>query len=173
MDTTEYSESTHSDHKHQSFARAQWISLIARSKTALLEKALSPYLNLKVTILKPFETVTFMAQARTGSTGERFNVGEVSIGRMALYADVVQPDFETLRFMGVAYIKGASERQVYLGAFADALLQDKNLYDNLELSLLKPTHQSLQIELDRVNRQVQSTKVEFFTIARQNSSSVS
>jgi alpha-D-ribose 1-methylphosphonate 5-triphosphate synthase subunit PhnG len=64
---------------------------------------------------------------------------------------------------------GRSHRQARLAALADALLQDPAQQQALDATLLTPVRAHLaQLRSDRQVR-AQSTKVEFFTVARESS----
>ena len=149
--------------------RSHWMGLIARAPITLLEQALQSYTHLQHETLKPFETVAFMVQARTGSSGQRFNMGEVSVGRMILKLQLRNEVInEPTSYVGVAYIKGANERQTYLAALADALLQTSIHHDSLNKLLLEPVESYLSQERQAKQKTVQATQVEFFTVAREH-----
>ncbi len=149
--------------------RSHWMGLLARAPIALLEQVLQSYTHLQHETLKPYETVAFMVQARTGSSGQRFNMGEVSVGRMILKLQLHDGAInEATSYVGVAYIKGANERQTYLAALADALLQTPVHHDSLSKLLLEPIESWLSQERQAKQKTVQATQVEFFTVAREN-----
>ena len=67
----------------------------------------------------------------------------------------------------MAYVLGRHHRQAELAALADALLQDPAQQASLEQKLLTPIRQHLaQLKAKRL-AQTQSTKVDFFTVARE------
>jgi alpha-D-ribose 1-methylphosphonate 5-triphosphate synthase subunit PhnG len=135
--------------------RAQWMALLARAPMALLEPALGPHALCAPRWLRPPETGLVMVQGRVGGTGERFNLGEVTVTRCALRL----PDrrYEQAA-VGVAYVLGRSHRQAQLAAVADALLQE-------------PEQQAhLARERARRHARAQTSKVEFFTVARETGS---
>jgi alpha-D-ribose 1-methylphosphonate 5-triphosphate synthase subunit PhnG len=105
-----------------------------------------------------------MVQGRVGATGERFNLGEVTVTRCALRLSGAQPG---ATLVGVAYVLGRSHRLARLAAVADALLQDAAQHALLETTLLSPIRQHLALQRDQRQARAQSTKVEFFTVARE------
>lgn len=152
--------------------RPQWLGLLARAPLHMLENAVESYTHLSYEILKPFEIVSYMIQGRTGSTGQRFNVGEVTVSRTTLKLSLPEHQSSKVQhYIGVAYIKGGGERQTHLAALGDALLQDSYHHESLTRTLLMPVSAKLKLDLESVNRKVQATKVDFFTIARENNAS--
>src|SRR5262245_24776306 len=103
--------------------RARWMGLLARAPLPMLqawaarqrdgnstERPAVPF-----TWLRAPETGLVMVRARAGGTGDKFNLGEMTLTRCALrLADGT---------VGVAYIQGRSHRKAELAALADALLQ--------------------------------------------------
>jgi alpha-D-ribose 1-methylphosphonate 5-triphosphate synthase subunit PhnG len=105
-----------------------------------------------------------MVQGRAGGTGERFNLGEVTVTRCALrLAGVAQKGAA----VGVAYVLGRSHRQAQLAAVADALLQDPAQREALDASLLEPVRLHLAQQRAERHARAQASKVEFFTVARE------
>ena len=145
--------------------RADWMALLARAPLPLLEQALQPHqVGRRTEWLRRPETGLYMVQGRAGGTGERFNLGEVTVTRCALRS--VAPDAEPSP-VGVAYVMGRQHRQAELAALADALLQQAAHRETLEQTLLQPVRQHLALQTSRRQAQVQSTKVDFFTVARE------
>ncbi len=145
-------------------ARAQWMALLARAPLPLLEPALGAYAHGTPHWLRAPETGLMMVQARAGGTGERFNLGEVTVTRCALRLDLA----DTPSAVGVAYVLGRSQRQAQLAAVADALLQDPAQHSSWEARLLAPLRAHLQQQQAQRQARAQSTKVDFFTVARES-----
>ncbi|HEY9096015.1 MAG TPA: phosphonate C-P lyase system protein PhnG [Hydrogenophaga sp.] len=142
--------------------RPEWMALLARAPTPLLEAALAKHPAGPRQWLRRPETGLYMVQGRAGGTGERFNLGEMTVTRCALRAAAHEG-----APVGVAYVRGRSHRQAELAALADALLQDPQSHAALDRDLLTPLRQHLaQAQADRLVR-AQSTKVDFFTVARE------
>ena len=104
-----------------------------------------------------------MVQARAGGTGERFNLGEITVTRCALRLNEANEDSP----VGVAYVVGRNHRHAQLAATADALLQEPQWQDQLESNLLDPIRKHLTAERARRQQRAQSTRVDFLTMARE------
>jgi alpha-D-ribose 1-methylphosphonate 5-triphosphate synthase subunit PhnG len=155
-----------SDGPGRSSTRAEWMALLARAPESLLEQALLPLQPAcRIEWLRRPETGLYMVQGRAGGTGERFNLGEVTVTRCTLRASVEA--YPTVP-VGVAYVLGRSHRLAELAALADALLQAPAHHAGLEAGLLHPIRQHLALKQARHQARVQSTKVDFFTVARES-----
>lgn len=151
---------------HHKSGRAQWMALLARAPLPLLERALSPHeTQRRIEWLRRPETGLYMVQGRVGGTGERFNLGEVTVTRCALRS-IAADDSQTP--VGVAYVLGRHHRQAELAALADALLQESAHQHALEQELLTPVRQYLIAQRSQRQAEVQSTKVDFYTVARES-----
>ena len=148
----------------QPIARADWRALLSRAPLDLLESAVGTHWPAKPNWLRAPETGLMMVQGRAGATGERFNLGEVTVSRCALRLSLATPE---VGVVGVAYALGRSHRQVSLAAVADALLQDPAQKNLLEQTLLTPVRLHLAKQRSQREQAAQSTKVEFFTVARE------
>ncbi len=105
------------------------------------------------------ESGLFMVQGRVGGTGNRFNIGEMTVTRCALRL--------SCGTAGVAYIQGRSQRHAEMAALADALLQTAQYRLLIERSLLGPVKDYLNKKSQTQARKAQSTRVDFFTVARE------
>lgn len=144
--------------------RAQWMALLARAPLDLLEPALREHLGRPARWLRAPETGLMMVQGRAGGTGERFNLGEVTVTRCALRVEAGAGEAA----VGVGYVLGRSQRHVHLAALADALLQDPAQHAALDASLLAPVRRHLADVQVRRSARAASTKVDFFTVARES-----
>jgi len=152
----------------RSLGRARWMALLARAPLGLLESALQEQAKRPARWLRAPETGLMMVQGRAGGTGERFNLGEVTVTRCALR---VEADSQTTdATVGVAYVLGRSHRQVRLAALADALLQDPIQQTLLDTHLLEPIRAHLRSTYAARQARAASTKVDFFTVARESGS---
>ncbi len=146
--------------------RREWISLLARAPIELLESTMADHARATPHWLRAPETGLMMVQGRVGGTGERFNLGEVSVTRCTLR---VGEKSSAKAKIGVAYVMGRSHRHAQLAALADALLQTESEASVLRQTLLAPAREHLaRVRAERYAR-AQSTKVEFFTVAREAS----
>lgn len=139
--------------------RAAWMRVLSLASPAALEGAFSALGSLPAhQMLRPAQTGMAMVRARSGGTGARFNLGEMTVTRCAV----------TLGegVVGVAYVQGRSLRHAEQAAVADALLQLPDWHDTVQAHLIQPL---TRLHAERVERQAQvaaQTKVEFFTMVR-------
>lgn len=152
------------DGPHRPPARRDWMALLARAPVARLESALLDEARHEPQWLRRPETGLMMVQGRAGGTGERFNLGEVTVTRCALRPHGASRDGA----VGVAYVLGRDPRQARLAALADALLQDPRHRDRLVATLLEPVQRQLQAQQAQQQARTRSTQVDFFTVARES-----
>ncbi len=143
--------------------RSGWMALLARAPVDVLEAGLGDHANAEPHWLRAPQTGLMMVQGRAGGTGERFNLGEVTVTRCAL--KLRHGALESA--VGVSYVLGRVHRQARLAAVADALLQDPVQQAELAERLLAPIRQHLATERATRVAGAASTKVEFFTVARE------
>lgn len=141
------------------------MALLARAPLEVLEAALVQHSSTAPLWLRAPETGLMMVQGRAGGNGERFNLGEVTVTRCALRL----PGATVQATVGISYVMGRSHRQAQLAALADALLQDPAQQPVLQAQLLQPVLDHLAHQQVQRQQRVQSTKVEFFTVARESS----
>lgn len=139
--------------------RQSWIKLLARAPEVMLESALALVPVQSHIWLRRPETGLFMVQGRVGGTGNRFNMGEMTVTRCALRL--------SCGTAGVAYIQGRSHRRAEMAALADALLQTDQYRPLIETTLLEPVKGYLDEKTQTRSRKAQSTRVDFFTVARE------
>lgn len=144
--------------------RPEWMALLARAPLDVLEQGLADQPKVAPQWLRKPETGLYMVQGRAGGTGERFNLGEITVTRCALR---VGGDTAPV---GVAYVVGRNHRRAQLAAVADALLQEHATHERLEQVLLQPVRQHLAREQAQRAARAQATKVDFFTVARESGS---
>lgn len=140
------------------------MALLARAPLQVLEAALTQHSAAAPRWLRSPETGLMMVQGRAGGTGERFNLGEVTVTRCALRL----PGASVQALVGVGYVMGRSHRHAHLAALADALLQDPAQQPVLQAQLLQPVRDHLARQQLLRQQRVQSTRVEFFTVARES-----
>ena len=150
----------------RTLSRPDWMALLARAPLEVLEASLVTFDQASPRWLRAPETGLMMVQGRAGGTGERFNLGEVTVTRCALRL----PGATQQAPVGVAYVMGRSHRHAQLAAIADALLQDPSQQAALDDLLLQPVRNHLAHQQMQRQQRVQSTKVEFFTVARESGS---
>lgn len=170
-------DSSTANRPNQHFARADWLALLARSPVGLLQSSLGAWPTQGLHWLRRPETGLMMVQARAGGTGERFNLGEVTVTRCALRLqapDAASTDAPQAAggawansAAGVAWVLGRDAHQCTLAAVADALLQDPAEHERLCAELLHPIAAHLRDMAAQQQARAQSTKVDFFTLARE------
>ena len=138
------------------------MALLARAPIDLLERTVGAHHAGGLHWLRRPETGLMMVQGRVGGTGERFNLGEITVTRCALRLGEADAP------AGVAWVLGRDARRCTLAAVADALLQDPAHHDTLSLELLQATRQHLAEQAQARQRRAQSTRVDFFTMARES-----
>lgn len=140
-------------------ARQRWMSALARAPRERLETAWAAFAEAgRFTHLRPPETGLVMTRGRAGGSGQRFNLGEITVTRAAVkLAD---------GSVGHAYVAGRDKRQAELAAAFDALLQHPEHHDAIERELIAPlvaAHAAARFE---AARKAAATKVDFFTMVR-------
>jgi alpha-D-ribose 1-methylphosphonate 5-triphosphate synthase subunit PhnG len=143
-------------------ARQHWMSVLARAPAERLlaaSRRLAPLPAYRR--LRGPETGMVMMRARTGGTGARFNLGEMSVTRcsVALEASAHGP-------VGHAYVAGTDARKAELAALFDALLQHPDYSERVQAELIAPAAATLEARGAQVARQAAATRVEFFTMVR-------
>lgn len=104
-----------------------------------------------------------MAQGRIGGTGDRFNLGEVTVSRATVL--VRGNGTETV---GTAYVQGSHPDHAGLAAIFDALLAGTER-ERVLAEIIVPLERA-QAERDaRAHAEARTTVVDFFTVARENS----
>ena len=147
--------------------RQHWLSVLARAPLDFLEQHLGALAEGAHQWLRPAETGLVMVRARAGGTGQRFNLGEATVTRCVIRPDVALTGTQQV---GVGYVLGCSHRQALLVALADALLQERDVHAHWYDVLIAPLAQMQAQASAQQQAQTQSTRVEFFTVARETGS---
>ena len=141
-------------------ARRRHLGLMARAPREVLADALSGIAGgaPPVRVLKAAETGLVMVRGRAGGTGERFNLGEMTVSRCTLADGAGR--------IGVGMVAGRDRAKAELVARLDILLQDPAHGPALERDLIAPL--AARIEGARAERAARAaaTKVDFFTMVR-------
>jgi alpha-D-ribose 1-methylphosphonate 5-triphosphate synthase subunit PhnG len=139
--------------------RRDWLAVLARAPLDMLEGAFTFLHVPEYRWLRHPETGIYMIRARIGGSGNRFNMGEVTVTRCVLRLSEGPT--------GLGYVLGRSHRHAELCALADAMLQgglQRNLVHN---GVIAPVKRYLDDQRSRMARKAQSTRVEFLTVARE------
>lgn len=144
--------------------RQLWISTLAKASLERLER--------QVALLGPVPAYGFlrapevgltMVQGRTGGTGQPFYLGEMTLTRCVVS---LQNEDDGGAIAGYGYIGGRSPRHAELAALCDALLQHPAWCDRLQTTVIEPLREAAQAQRDQQARQVEATRVNFFTLVR-------
>jgi alpha-D-ribose 1-methylphosphonate 5-triphosphate synthase subunit PhnG len=99
-----------------------------------------------------------LVRGRMGGTGQRFNLGEMTLTRATVRTDQ--------GIVGFGYVAGRDLRHAELAAVFDALLQDDAHRPMLMTALIEPLEHAAATRRAARERDVQASKVEFFTMVR-------
>jgi alpha-D-ribose 1-methylphosphonate 5-triphosphate synthase subunit PhnG len=143
-------------------ARQEWMRLLACAPVEALESWAGAYAVPAYVWLRNPETGLVMVRGRMGGTGDRFNLGEMTVTRCALRVS----GGASSGSHGVAYVQGRSHRKAELAALADALLQNSQARHAVEQELIAPLRSRAEDQARTQHRKAQATRVEFFTLAR-------
>jgi alpha-D-ribose 1-methylphosphonate 5-triphosphate synthase subunit PhnG len=140
-------------------ARQRWMSALAKAEFDDLDTLWNNLPSKPAwDVIRPPEIGMVMARGRAGGTGQRFNLGEVTVTRCA-----VRLDYGAI---GFGYVMGRNTRHAELAAVIDAMMQTPSRRETLERALIAP----LCLRHDAARRErgqkAASTKVDFFTVAR-------
>ncbi|MDY0307599.1 MAG: phosphonate C-P lyase system protein PhnG [Desulfovibrionaceae bacterium] len=139
--------------------RQEWMAALALAPEARLREAwdgLAAQPQYKV--VRGPETGLVMVRARTGNSGERFNLGEMTVTRCTVGLGE--------GILGHAFIGGLSHEHARLAAVFDALLQLPEKGEDLRRALIGSLQQERQTHLAGRRDEVRPSRVDFFTLAR-------
>ena len=139
-------------------ARQEWLSLLATAdadQLAVLWSAtgLAPAHRM----LRQPEIGAVMVRGRAGSTGDAFNLGEMTVTRASLRLDD--------GCVGHGWCQGRCKTQATTIALVDALMQGDHA-NQLEAAVLAPLREAREGRHAARAAKAAATKVDFFTMAR-------
>jgi alpha-D-ribose 1-methylphosphonate 5-triphosphate synthase subunit PhnG len=144
--------------QQQQEQRRRWLAVLARAATDQLEACWAETRQPALTVLRQPETGLVMARGRAGGTGQRFNLGEITVTRCAVQsAD---------GHIGHGYVAGRDRRKAELVASFDALLQAESRRTALLERVVEPLAQAQAEARALTARRAAATRVEFFTLVR-------
>jgi alpha-D-ribose 1-methylphosphonate 5-triphosphate synthase subunit PhnG len=138
--------------------RQSWLAILARAATAELEAHWSDTDHPAITVLRQPEIGLVMARGRAGGTGQRFNLGEITVTRCSVRSAEGQ--------IGHGYVSGRDKRRAELVASFDALLQAPLRHGELMARVVEPLARVQADTRAGTARKAAATRVEFFTMVR-------
>lgn len=140
-------------------ARQRWLGVLAKSLPTELEAAWGQLADPPaMDFLRRPETGLVMARGRAGGTGQRFNLGEVTVTRCSVQSQV--------GFVGHGYVRGRNKRHAELVARFDALCQEPDRRPALISGVIEPLERAQAARRECTARRAAATRVEFFTLVR-------
>lgn len=144
--------------------RQFWISTLAKASLEHLEHQIGLLGDLpSYDFLRSPEIGLAMVQGRSGGTGQPFYLGEMTLTRCVVRLSAAD---EAGAIAGYGYIAGRSHRHAELAAVCDALLQHPDWFDTVLSTVIEPLKSAAQQRQEQQERQVESTRVNFFTMVR-------
>ena len=138
--------------------RKSWMSLLATSnKNDLLNLWEQKKINIRYEWLRTPEIGSIMAQGRMGVTGDKFNIGEVTITRCSIKLNCGT--------IGHSYVQGRSKKKAEISALCDALMQTE-MSNEINKSIIIPLEKIKKNNKDKILSKAEATKVDFFTLVR-------
>jgi len=147
------------DSNHRQKIRSDRLSLLACSDPNTLAQLLMPWAETQRTWLRRPETGLVMVQGRTGGTGARFNLGEISATRCTIRLTACAST-------GVGWVSGRNAKHAESIALADALLQSPASREEVCVKVIEPLIAIREAALEKAAALAASTRVEFFTMTR-------
>ena len=138
--------------------RRAWLGVLAKAPPEALLALVEPLSLPACTPLRQAETGLVMARGRAGGSGQRFNLGEVTVTRAAVSSPAGH--------VGHGYVQGRDKRHAELAAILDALLQDAGERPALMAAVIRPLAAMQAERRERIARKAAATRVEFFTLVR-------
>jgi alpha-D-ribose 1-methylphosphonate 5-triphosphate synthase subunit PhnG len=138
--------------------RRRWLAVLARAATDQLEICWAETGEPPLTLLRQPETGLVMARGRAGGTGQRFNLGEITVTRCAVQS--------AASHIGHGYVAGRDKRKAELVARFDALLQAPDRRAALLDRVVEPLAAAQAAAKAAQARKAAATRVEFFTMVR-------
>ena len=139
--------------------RREWMAVLAKASAEAIEPLWNAVPDRPAwTYLRAPETGMVMVRARAGGTGQRFNMGEMTVTRCT----VRLADGGT----GHAYVAGRDRKHAELAAVIDALMQIPERREDLRCSVIHPLAAMQAEARARDARRTAATKVDFFTMVR-------
>ncbi len=142
--------------------RQHWMAVLAKAVLPQLEQHYGHLGQQLPTyqFLRSPEIGLVMVRGRSGGTGQRFNLGEMTLTRCV--AQLTDQSAIT----GFGYVAGRSQRHAELAAVCDALLQHPDWTSKVQSEVIEPLEMFAQQRREAESSQVEATRVNFFTMMR-------
>jgi alpha-D-ribose 1-methylphosphonate 5-triphosphate synthase subunit PhnG len=138
--------------------RRRWLAVLAKAARDQLEACWAETGRPELVMLRQPEIGLVMARGRAGGTGQRFNLGEITVTRCAVRsAD---------GHVGHGYVAGRDKRKAELVASFDALLQAPERHAALLARVVEPLAAIQASQRASQARKAAATRVEFFALVR-------
>lgn len=137
--------------------RRHWLGVLARAPRERLAAALQGR-GEGIRVLRPAETGLVMLRGRAGGTGERFNMGEMTVSRCTVADEAGR--------LGIGMVAGRDRAKAELVARLDLLMQDPEEAPILARELIAPLSLEQAGEQAARAARAAATRVEFFTMVR-------
>ena len=139
--------------------RRDWMGVLAKARPAEIETAVAALADRPdYAFLRRPEIGMVMVRGRAGGTGERFNLGEMTVTRCAVQvADGA---------VGYGYVAGRDTRHAELAALVDGLMQDDGRRDGVLAAVIEPLRAAQAERRQGAARKAAATRVDFFTMVR-------
>ena len=139
-------------------SRSVWMSTLAKAPLPLLEQCFATLGNIpEYGFLRSPEVGLTMVRGRAEGTGRPFNLGEMTLTRCVVKLGEVT---------GFGYVAGRSKRHAELAALCDGLLQHPDWQAQVQTQVITPIQEAAQAKREQDNAEVESTRVNFFTMLR-------
>ncbi|PWR21431.1 phosphonate C-P lyase system protein PhnG [Zavarzinia aquatilis] len=137
--------------------RRRWLAVLARAPGDELAAAVEGAGAPPCRVVRAAETGLVMVRGRAGGTGERFNLGEMTVSRCTVTDDEGR--------LGVGWIAGRDKRKAEAVARLDLLLQRPE-GALLKARVVAPLAAAQAATREARAAKAAATKVEFFTMVR-------
>ena len=108
--------------------------------------------------LREPESGLVMVRGRIGGDGAPFNLGEATLSRAAVRLATGE--------VGFGYTLGRDLDKARMIALCDAMMQSRELADEVEMNVLAPLRRAMHARRSRRSAEAAATRVDFYTMVR-------
>ncbi len=139
--------------------RQEWLSVLAKADSAQLEQLWANCdLDIQWQPIRAVESGLIQLQGRMGGTGNRFNLGDMTVSRAAVK---INGGYE-----GFGYVAGLNRLHCERMALLDAMMQSPEYRDVLQQRVIAPLAATAEENRKIRAEKIAATKVDFFTVVR-------